>query len=218
MQNAMEIARYNMIHQQIRPFKISDIRIVAVLEAIDRLDYMPEAHRAQAYFDTSTPLACGQAMLEPKIDASLLQALNIKPTDKILEIGTGSGYLTACLATQGQHVFSVDIHQTLTASAQKNLDAQGIQNVTLSTADALVSWNNEDKYDAIVFTGSTEMIDDDWKSRLKNGGRMLTFVGRDPAEGVLITCTDQNQFTYTSLFDLDIPPLEEADLDPEFVF
>jgi len=218
MQNAMEIARYNMIHQQIRPFKISDNNVVKVLETVNRLDFVPEAYRAQAYFDTTTPLACGQCMLEPKGDASILQTLSIKPTDKILEIGTGSGYLTACLAAQGQHVFSIELHQTLTEIAQKNLDAQNIQNITLSTEDALKTWNDDEQYDVIAFTGSTQIIDDNWKTRLKQDGRLLIFVGTEPAEGVLITCTGPNQYTYKSMFDLNVPPLQETDADSAFIF
>ncbi|MBT5231024.1 MAG: protein-L-isoaspartate O-methyltransferase [Methylococcales bacterium] len=218
MTEPLDLARFNMIQQQIRPFEISGEQIIHLLEQLNRQDFVPESQKQNAYFDILIPLDCGQEMLEPKTEAKILQALDISPTDKILEIGTGSGFLTACLATLGQHVFSYDIHEALTTFAQSNLDAHGIKNVTLKTEDALDHWDSTDLYDVIVLTGAAKAFNEEWKNRLKVGGRLLFFLGSSPSECILVTRTTQGTFEYDSLFDLYAPDLIENDLEPEFDF
>ena len=141
--NAMntKLARYNMIEQQIRPWDVLDTAVLDLLATLPREDFVPERYRALAFTDTSIPLAHNQSMMPPKLEAHLLQTLEITSTDRILEIGTGSGFLTACLAKLGLHVHTVDLFEDFTVAANENLLAHDINNVIYHTADASNGWN-----------------------------------------------------------------------------
>jgi protein-L-isoaspartate(D-aspartate) O-methyltransferase len=219
MSENTDIARYNMIQQQIRPCEISDLRVVHLLEKMHREDYVPSAYKKMAFFDMHIPLDGEQAMMKPVTEAKVLQALDIQATDKIMEIGTGTGFMTACLAALGQHVFSSDTNQTMTDQAQQHFDAHGIKNISLSTENSLANWDSNDQFDVISFSGSIKSLPDEWKNRLKIGGRMLVFMGNPTiAEAILITRTGKDQWQQKSVFDAYTTPLEEPDTKAKFIF
>jgi protein-L-isoaspartate(D-aspartate) O-methyltransferase len=165
------------------------------------------------------PLSHGEKMLAPRIEARMLQALAVKPTDRILEIGTGSGYMTALLAKLGAHLRSVDIVPEFSAAAALKLKAHGIANTTLEVGDAARGWNVHAPYDVIVLTGSVPLLPDTFQKGLAGGGRLLAVVGDPPAmEARLVTCAAPGTYSSLALFETCIPPLKNA-LQPErFVF
>ena len=150
----VERARFNMVEQQIRPWEVLDQRVLDLLLHVRREEFVPPRYRALAFADMEIPLGHGETMLAPRIEARMLQELAVAPGDRILEVGTGSGYMTALLASLGSHVYSVDIIPEFTRSAGAQLEAHGIANVTLETGDAARGWDRNAPYDAVVVTGS----------------------------------------------------------------
>ena len=179
----------------------------------------PEAYRELAYADINIPLGNGEQMMKPIMEARLLQALDVQPTDKVLEIGTGSGYLTALLARLGQHVDSVDINPEFQTQAQAHLDAQGIGNVSLQEGDAARGWEQNGPYDVIAITGSLPILPESFQQQLAVNGRMAVITGSGPVmEMLLITRTGAEQWDTKSLFETDFPPLRGAEQPQAFVF
>ena len=215
----IERARFNMVEQQIRPWDVLDSRVLELLLRVRREEYVPERYRALAFADMEIPLGYGETMLSPKLEARMLQELALKPGDRILEVGTGSGYMTALLASLGGHVYSVDIVPEFTQGAAARLAAHGIANVTLVTADAARGWDRHAPYDAIVLTGSVPVLPEAFPRSLQPGGRLIAVVGEPPVmETQLITCIAAGAFNATVLFETCIAPLKRA-LQPErFVF
>ena len=188
--NALNIeqARFNMIEQQIRPWDVLDDRILDVLSSTPREDFVPEQYRALAFTDISVPLPHEQVMMPPKLEGRLLQSLTIQPTDQVLEIGTGSGYLTACLAKLGSSVQSVDLYDDFTARAEVLLKQHKIGNVTLATGDAAAGWKSDAGFDVIAVTGSLPVLHQGFHSLLRPGGRLFVIVGKPPImQTVLVT-------------------------------
>ena len=215
----IEQARFNMIEQQIRPWDVLDPRVLDVIANIRREQFVPEAHRAFAFSDINIPLGHDQVMMAPVVEGRLLQALDIRPQDSILEIGTGSGYLTACLASLGQQVESVDLFEDFIRKAGQNLAAEGIENAELKKGDAFEDWGDDRQFDVIAITGSLPEIPDTYKRRLAIGGRMFVIVGEPPIkEAVLVTRASQDNWSVESLFETDIPPLIHGEAPTEFVF
>ena len=215
----IEQARYNMVEQQIRPWDVLDQGVLDLLFKIRREDFVPEAHRALAFVDMEIPLGHGQAMWTPKLEARAIQELAIQPTDRVLEVGTGSGYLTALLAADAAEVVSVDIEPEFTASATQKLRAHGIHNVVLHTGDAARDWADEAGFDVIVLTGSTPLLSDAFRKRLKVGGRLFAIVGEAPVmQAQLITCTAPGAFRSVVLFETCVAPLANAPHPAAFVF
>ena len=215
----IEQARYNMVEQQIRPWDVLDQDVLDLLFKIRREDFVPEAHRALAFVDMEIPLGHGQAMWTPKLEARAIQELAIQPTDRVLEVGTGSGYLTALLAADAAEVVSVDIEPEFTASATQKLRAHGIHNVTLHTGDAARDWPDEAGFDVIVLTGSTPLLSDAFRKRLKVGGRLFAIVGEAPVmQAQLITCTAPGATRSVVLFETCVAPLQNAPQPAAFVF
>jgi protein-L-isoaspartate(D-aspartate) O-methyltransferase len=214
-----EQARFNMVEQQIRTWEVLDPRVLDLLLRVRREDYVPPQHRALAFADMEIPLGHGEKMLAPKLEARMLQELALRPGDRILEVGTGSGYMTALLASLGGHVTSVDIIPEFTRTAGARLAAQGITNVTLETGDAARAWHSHAPYDAIVLTGSVPVLPDAYPKNLLPGGRLIAVVGEPPVmEARLVTCATAGAYGSTSLFETCIAPLRNA-LQPEkFVF
>jgi protein-L-isoaspartate(D-aspartate) O-methyltransferase len=214
-----EHARFNMVEQQIRPWEVLDQRVLDLLFQMRREDYVPEAHRALAFADMEIPLGRGEKMLQPKLEARLLQELALKTTDRILEVGTGSGYMTALLASLGGHVYSVEIFAEFSASAAARLKAHAVHNVTLEVGDAARGWDKDSPYDAIVLTGSVPILPDTFQKTLKPGGRLIAVVGEPPVmEAQLVTCVTTGVYNTVGLFETCIAPLRNA-LQPEkFVF
>ncbi|GAB4362131.1 MAG: protein-L-isoaspartate O-methyltransferase [Gammaproteobacteria bacterium] len=215
----LEQARFNMIHQQIRPWEVLDDEVLGVLDRIPRDRFVPQAYRGLAYADISIPLEHGQSMMPPRLEAKLLQALAIRPTDRILEVGTGSGFLTACLATLGQHVYSVDIFSDFTIEAAKKLKEMGIENVTLETGDAINGWDKHAPYDAIAITGSLPGLPEVFKQQLAVGGRLFAVLGDEPIrEATLVTRSSDTEWVSEALFETDLPELVNAPRRQTFTF
>jgi protein-L-isoaspartate(D-aspartate) O-methyltransferase len=213
-----EQARFNMIEQQIRTWEVLDQRVLDVIASTPREDFVPERYRQLAFADINIPLDHGQAMMQPKLEGRILQVLAIQPSDSVLEIGTGSGYLTACLAKLGRNVHSVEIFPELTHAAQKRLAAHAIQNVALRIGDASAGWDVDAPYDVIAVTGSTPVLPPGFQQGLAIGGRLFVVVGQAPAmEALLITRVGENEWTRESLFETVLPPLVNASQSPRFV-
>ena len=214
-----EHARFNMVEQQIRPWDVLDPRVLELLFRLRREDYVPAPYRALAFADMEIPLGHGEKMLQPKLEARLLQELELKESDRILEVGTGSGYMTALLASLGGHVYSVEIIPEFSASAKVRLADHGIANVTLEVGDAARGWDKHAPYDAILLTGSVPILPESFEKSLKPGGRMIAVVGAPPVmQAQLVTCVSTGVYNRTGLFETCITPLRNA-LQPEkFVF
>ena len=216
--DSLEHARFNMVQQQIRPWEVIDQRVLETLGTLPREAFVPDAYKGLAYSDIEIPLALGQKMMFPKIEGRLLQALNISGEDKILEIGTGSGYLTACLARLGGQVVSLEIHQEFADAAKKALVEQGFENVELRCADALAAKIAGGPFDVIAVTGSVAEIPEAWKVLLSSGGRMFIVRDESPMEATLITRTGDNSWRSEGLFETDLLPLVNAPSRDRFEF
>lgn len=214
----LEQARFNMIEQQIRPWDVLDTCVLDLLRQVRREQFVPVASKALAFMDTEIPLGHGVAMWQPKIEARALQALRLKAGDSVLEVGTGSGYLTALLARMAGQVTSVEIEPELHAFAVRNLVAHHIDNVTLQIGDAAQYWG-EAEYDAIVLTGSVPLLPAAYKNQLKIGGRLFAVIGDAPAmQAQLITRIAADVFETGTLFETDVAPLKNARQPQRFVF
>lgn len=215
----LEQARFNMVEQQIRPWDVLDPAVLDLLFALPREKFVPEQHRALAFADLEIPLGHDEVMLAPKLEARMLQELAIRPTDKILEVGTGSGYMTALLARLGGHVVSVEIVPELKAFGEKNLKDHNILNVTLEQGDASRGWPQHGPYDVIVLTGSVPVLPDAFQASLAPGGRLLAVVGEAPVMTArLITRVGDESFSSVGLFETSIPALRNAQQPDRFVF
>ena len=219
----LEQTRYNMVEQQIRPWDVLDQKVLNLLFELRREEFVPAVYRSLAFVDMEIPLGYGEVMLAPKMEARILQELQIKKTDRILEVGSGSGYLTALLARQGEHVYSVEIVPELKAMAEKNLQTHDISNVTLEQGNAARGWPDHGPYDVIVLTGSTPVLPEAFQNNLKTGGRLFAVVGDAPVmEAILVTCVAQDKeagvYNRISLFETCIPPLKNAQQPERFVF
>lgn len=215
----LEETRFNMVVQQIRTWNVLDDSVLDLLYKIRREEFVLPANRAMAFVDMETPLGHGQVMLTPKMEARILQELHVQKTDKILEVGSGSGYLTALLAGKGAHVYSVEIVPELKAMAENNLRTHGITNVTVEQGDAAQGWSKHEPYDVIVLTASTPVLPETFLKSLNPGGRLFAIVGEDPVmEALLITCTAPGEFKTTQLFETCTAPFINALQPTRFTF
>ena len=218
-QSEIEQARFNMIEQQIRPWDVLDQRVLDVMNSDPRELFVPQDCRSLAFADTNIPLGHEQVMMAPKLEGRLLQTLAISPDDSILEIGTGSGYLTACLGKLGKHVTSIDIYSDFTTAAAAKLEVQGISNVTLETADAAEGIDSDARYDVIAVTGSLPLLQQQFRKNLAVGGRLFIITGALPImEARLITRVDENNWSSECVLETCIPPLLHAARPQTFVF
>ncbi len=218
-----EQARFNMVEQQIRPWEVLDPTVLDLLFKLKREDFVPVAYRAIAFTDMEIPLGFDQSMLSPKLEARILQELGIKPTDRVLEIGTGSGYLTALLAKSSAHVTSIEYFQDLSDDAAEKLAFAGIHNVRLQVGDAAASPRpfiaGGDLFDVIVLTGSTPILPPAFLETLAAHGRLFAVTGDAPVmKATLFTHTGDAQFTSVELFETVIPPLIHAANPSRFAF
>ena len=214
----LEQARFNMVEQQVRTWEVLDQRVLDTLEALPRERYVPARHRNLAYSDLNLPLGHGEVMLSPKMEGRILQALDVKPDEQALEIGTGSGYLTACLARMGAQVTTVDIHQEFSEGAQALLGSEGFDNVSFKVADASKGWDDGRRFDAIAVTGSLPEMHEGFHRALTLGGRLFLVVGESPVmEALLITRVSEDQWATESMFDTDVPALVNAPRHKQFV-
>ena len=212
-------ARQNMVENQVRPWEVLDGRVLDVLRHVHREDFVPPAHRQLAFADLCLPLGHGEVMMKPIMEGRALQALELKPEDSVLEIGTGSGFLTACLASLAAQVTSVDIHADFTATAGERLKAAGIGNVQLHTGEAVNGWQPQGTFDALVVTGAVYRIPDRFLGWLKPGGRLLVVRGESPVQQVVVLTHEGNgRYREENLFETDLPYLAHAEPPRRFVF
>ena len=206
--NALEQARFNMVEQQIRPWQVLDPAVLHTLQHMARELFVPTAYQALAYTDTEIPLGHGQSMVAPRIDARLLHDVNLKPTDKVLEIGSGSGYLTALIADRSRHVVSLEMNPQLHAIARENLQRAGIANVDLRLADGSTGAADAGPFDAIVLGGSVHEVPQALLQQLKVGGRLIAIVGEEPVkQAILETRPSQGVWDLRPLWDTSAPGL-----------
>lgn len=215
----LQQARHNMVVQQIRPWEVLDQRVLDLIESMPREDFVPLGYHNLAYADINIPLGHHEVMMPPRVEARMLQALNIQPHETVLEIGTGSGFVTALLAKLARHVYSVDIHQEFITAAAQKLMAHDIVNVTLEAGDAAHGWPNHSQVDVIAITGSLPVLPEAFEQSLKPGGRLFAIVGDSPAmEAILVTRLSENEFRRETLFETDLPALRNARQPDRFVF
>jgi len=212
-----EQARFNMIEQQIRPWNVSDSTVLGLLSTVKREDFVPAAHKGLAFADLEIPLlgsgeeslAKGQCMLAPRLDARMLQDLAVRPSDTVLEIGTGSGYTAALLASMAQRVITVEINPDLAATARTNLRNAGIQNVEVRVADGAKMSVVDGRFDVIALSGSVAEIPDSLLGLLKVGGRLGAIVGDEPMmRATVVTRTSEASFNTVQGWDTVAPRLQ----------
>jgi len=213
----LETARTQMLGQQIRVWEVLDDRVLAVLGQTPRERFVPDQYTQLAFADMDIPLAHGQQMMAPKVEGRLLQALSPEPTERVLEIGTGSGFMTACLAQLAESVVSVDVFPDFVREAGPRLEALGIGNVEVRTEDAM-SLGFGGEFDAIAVTGSVPELDEHFINMLRPGGRLFIIVGRMPVmDARIITLHPSGDWTQESLFETVIPSLLNAERPEPFV-
>jgi len=214
----VEQARFNMVEQQIRTWEVLDQQVLDLMGQVPREDFVPEAYRNLAFADTCIPLEHGQTMMLPRVEARMLQALQVAPTDRVLEVGTGSGFVTALLARLGGHVTSVEIHDALQSGARAKLAAHAIENVDLYSGDASHGWERSAPYDVIAVTGSLPLLEESFQNSLAIGGRLFIIVGQEPAmEALLITRNSETQWATDCLFETVLAPLTGVEEPERFV-
>ncbi len=214
-----EQARSNMVEQQIRTWEVLDQAVLDLLYVVPREHFVPPASRTLAFADLEIPIGEGERMMAPKLEARIVQELAPRKTERVLEVGTGSGYLTALLAHRSAHVHSVELRPALAAFGRDNLARHGADNVTLETGDAARGWPTRAPYDVIVLTGSTPVLPKSLLEQLAPGGRLFAVVGEDPVMVArLTTCSAPGAFRSVELFDTLLAPLANAEQLPRFRF
>ena len=219
-----EIARFNMIEQQIRTWEVLDPTVLQLLNDVPRENFVPKEYLGLAFADIEIPIGCGQAMLSPKLEGRILQALKVQKTHNVLHIGTGSGYFTALLASLSKHVISVEVEVGLSAQAAKNLAKNNIHNVTLEVADAVLGRPSDKSanmqfYDVIVYTASSPVEPTGVRQQLNIGGVLFIVLGEAPAmQATLIQRVSEPGFRHYVLFETCIPELMYAPQVPQFEF
>ena len=203
-----ETAKFNMIEQQIRPWEVLDNQVLSTLGQVNREDFVGEAYRGLAYADCQIPVGNGVSMLPPIVEGRMLQALLIKPQDQILEVGSGCGYLAACLARLARRVTSIDASADIIDLARSNIANCGPGNVEFKHS-GVEQLDSAETYDAIAVTGSLASVPDKLKLALKDGGRLFVIAGRSPVmQALLITRVGESEWTTQSLFETDLPRLK----------
>jgi protein-L-isoaspartate(D-aspartate) O-methyltransferase len=209
-------ARETMVEQQVRPWDVFDPRVLETLSTLPRERFAADAHRALAYSDIELPLGHGETMLKPVIEGRALQALMVRDSEDVLEIGTGSGFLSACLGRLAREVVSIERHADLADAARTRLQTHGIANVRIETADVF-AWQSERKFDAILVGGAVASIPDAFCGWLRPGGRMFIVNGRAPAmDAALVRLEADGRSRVESLFETVVPYLVGAAPAPQF--
>ena len=213
-----DYARLQMVNQQVRGWNVYDEDVLAMLKKLPREDFVPEGFETLAFADTAIPLDHGEYMMTPTLEGRVLQALGLDGDENVLEIGTGSGFMTACLATLAAHVTSIDIHEDFVDSAGNKLASSGIDNVELFCMDAMQELP-EGQFDAIAVTGSIQSFDPRFVESLSPEGRLFVVVGDDPVmEAKLIERTDERDWQSLSLFETSLAPLVHGAVPGQFSF
>ncbi|WP_419603184.1 protein-L-isoaspartate O-methyltransferase family protein [Thiolapillus sp.] len=211
-------ARYNMAYQQIRPWDVFDDQVLDIMQSLPREQFVPHAYRSLAFADTRIPLGHGQVMMEPKLEARMLQSLAVRPSDQILEVGTGSGFVTACLASLGNSVSSFDIYDAFINTAKEKIAMQGINNVHLHLGNAFAAELPREGFDVIAVTGSLPAYNDQCEQFLAPGGRLFMVVGTSPVMEAILVTRHGDEFVEEHLFETDLPLLELLPQPSRFSF
>lgn len=206
----VERARFNMVEQQVRPWDVLDARVLAVLKDVRREEYVRAEHRQLAFADLELPLGHGEVMMKPVIEGRVLQSLEVKSGDSVLEIGTGSGFLTACLARLGRDVVSVEQHADLAETARGRLQRDGIANASVEIAEAVREFQPGREFDIVVLTGAVYTLPERFKAWLKPGGRLFAVTGESPVQHAIVFTRDGTNLRETSLFETDLAYLTNA--------
>jgi protein-L-isoaspartate(D-aspartate) O-methyltransferase len=215
----IEQARFNMIEQQIRPWEVLDPEVLDLLSRLKREDFVPAESRDLAFADLEIPLAHGESMMQPKVEARILQELGVRPHENVYEVGTGSGYLTALMARLARHVTSAEIHGDLSRSAAASLARESIRNATLLEGDSARAPLGESVFDVIVLTGSTPILPHAFLDRLSPGGRLFAVVGDPPVmKAIVMRQRLAGSFQRVELFETMLKPLVNAAQPPRFRF
>ncbi len=222
-----ELARHHMIEQQIRPWDVLDTRVLALLSVVKREQFVPAAQKALAFVDMEIPLrapsheamAQGQCMLAPRVEARMLQDLAVQAQDRVLEIGTGSGYMAALLGASAQRVVSLEDNADLAATARRNLSVAGVHNVDVRVANGAEASAADGVFDVIVLSGSVAEVPEFLRDKLQVGGRLMAIVGDEPVmRATLVTRTGPAAFTTRELWDTVAPRLHHFTETEQFSF
>lgn len=216
--NNMEQARFNMIEQQIRPWDVADVQVLNLLSVVKREQFVPAGRQSLAFMDLEIPLGFGASMWQPKLEARVLHELHIQKGERVLEVGTGSGYLAALLSRLAAQITSVEIVPELSVQAAQKLNAHGFDNIQLEVGDAANGWGTG-KYDVIVLTGSVPVNPAAYQQQLNLGGRLFAIVGDAPAmQAKVFTRLANDVFECVTLFETNVVPLQNAPQPQRFVF
>ena len=214
-----EQARYNMVEQQIRPWEVLDFGVLDVLMSVRREEFVPEAYKGVALSEAEIPLGNGSAMLIPVIEGKILQAVQVKASDKVLEVGAGSGYFAALLAAKADWVRTVEIDPALVNMAHDNLKRYGVENVIVEEGDAIRGWPSNAPYDLIVVSGGVPFVPETLLQQVKVGGRLFAFVGEQHLmTAQLVTCVAEGKYSTESLFENAVPMMRNAPQKNAFSF
>jgi protein-L-isoaspartate(D-aspartate) O-methyltransferase len=215
----IEQARFNMIEQQIRPWNVLDQDVLDLLVVVKREDFVPAAHKALAFVDTEIPLPGGEAMFTPKMEARILQEVQLKKHEHVLEIGAGSGYMAALLAHKARHVTTIEIRPELKAMAEANLARAGITNVSVELGNGAQGWPGGAPYDVIVISGALEALPEAFLKQLKVGGRVASIIGQAPVMTAQVTTrVSDTAYDTVKVFETNVKPLVDAVTASRFTF
>ena len=207
----VELARNKMLGQQVRAWEVLDGAVLDVMASVPRERFVPDRFRRLAFADTCVPLGHGEVMMAPPVEGRMLQALALRATDHVLEIGTGSGFITACLGRLAASVRSIEIHPAFVEQARARLATQAVGNASVEVGDASSLDAALPRFDAICVTGSMAVLDPSFQDRLKVSGRLFAVVGEGPAmQALLVTRIDETAFATEALFETVLPPLQNA--------
>ena len=214
-----ERARSNMVEQQVRTWEVLDSKVLGLMENVHREDFVPVRYRKLAFADLSVPLAMGQSMMCPRVEGRMLQSLDLQQEDSILEIGTGSGFITACLSVMARRVVSVELFEELYLEAEIRLRDKHMHNVELYVGDVMTGWQPQQGHDVVVVTGSVPAVPESFRDWVNPGGRMFVVVGESPAmEARLLTRVGFSDWREESLFETDLPRLVNSTPPANFDF
>ena len=214
-----EQARFNMVEQQIRPWDVLDPVVLGLMTTVKREAFVPQQFRTLAFADVEVPLSSSAKMWPPRVEAKLLQELGVKKTDRVLEIGTGSGYFAALLAALATDVVSVEIDRALADSAKRTLQANGVSNVTVEVGDGVKGWAAKAPYDVIVISGAVPAVPAEVLAQLKVGGRLAAIVGEAPVMNAqVITQTAEGVYSTVNVFETVADPLKNIKAATSFTF
>jgi protein-L-isoaspartate(D-aspartate) O-methyltransferase len=215
----IEQARFNMIEQQIRPWNVLDQDVLDLLVVVKREQFVPPAYQSLAFVDTEIPLGEGEKMFFPKIEARLMQELQVKKHEHVLEVGAGSGYMAALLAHKARHVTTVEISPALKEMAARNLAAAGVANVAVELGNGAAGWAQGAPFDVIVISGALEVLPDAFLKHVKIGGRIACIVGDAPVQSCnIITRVSESAYDTVRVFETNVAYLRAAPVPSHFTF